>query len=104
SRRRHTRFSRDWSSDVCSSDLMILEYSNRIGRTTPMQQIPNVVPGALDIPTAAKLSDPGEQQHRPRILILYGSLRPQSFSRKLEIGRASCRESGYVTLLHVAAR
>src|SRR5690606_39471918 len=22
SRRRHTRFSRDWSSDVCSSDLM----------------------------------------------------------------------------------
>src|SRR5690606_39470441 len=24
SRRRHTRFSRDWSSDVCSSDLRIL--------------------------------------------------------------------------------
>src|SRR5690606_40974860 len=24
SRRRHTRFSRDWSSDVCSSDLPIL--------------------------------------------------------------------------------
>src|SRR5690606_40402517 len=24
SRRRHTRFSRDWSSDVCSSDLLIL--------------------------------------------------------------------------------
>src|SRR5690606_40621578 len=24
SRRRHTRFSRDWSSDVCSSDLMIV--------------------------------------------------------------------------------
>ncbi|WP_425478311.1 arsenical resistance protein ArsH [Stenotrophomonas pictorum] len=41
--------------------------------------------GRLDIPTAAKLSDPGEQQHRPRILILYGSLRPQSFSRKLAL-------------------
>src|SRR5690606_38925950 len=25
SRRRHTRFSRDWSSDVCSSDLGILK-------------------------------------------------------------------------------
>src|SRR5690606_40127540 len=25
SRRRHTRFSRDWSSDVCSSDLSRLE-------------------------------------------------------------------------------
>src|SRR5690606_8352712 len=26
SRRRHTRFSRDWSSDVCSSDLSTLSY------------------------------------------------------------------------------
>src|SRR5690606_40950157 len=25
SRRRHTRFSRDWSSDVCSSDLIVQE-------------------------------------------------------------------------------
>src|SRR5690606_41004414 len=25
SRRRHTRFSRDWSSDVCSSDLAVAE-------------------------------------------------------------------------------
>ena len=50
-----------------------------------MQQIPNVVSGALDIPTAAKLSDPVAQPHRPRILILYGSLRPQSFSRKLAL-------------------
>src|SRR5690606_39439003 len=25
SRRRHTRFSRDWSSDVCSSDLVLLD-------------------------------------------------------------------------------
>src|SRR5690606_39500510 len=27
SRRRHTRFSRDWSSDVCSSDLTALEHA-----------------------------------------------------------------------------
>src|SRR5690606_39748554 len=26
SRRRHTRFSRDWSSDVCSSDLVIIDF------------------------------------------------------------------------------
>ena len=51
-----------------------------------MKQIPNVVPGALDVPSAAKLNDPGWQPpHRPRILILYGSLRPQSFSRKLAL-------------------
>src|SRR5690606_40828659 len=28
SRRRHTRFSRDWSSDVCSSDLPTWPYGN----------------------------------------------------------------------------
>src|SRR5690606_39868593 len=27
SRRRHTRFSRDWSSDVCSSDLLLFSCS-----------------------------------------------------------------------------
>src|SRR5207249_5925189 len=27
SRRRHTRSKRDWSSDVCSSDLLVLYYS-----------------------------------------------------------------------------
>src|SRR5690606_40222226 len=26
SRRRHTRFSRDWSSDVCSSDLVVSDW------------------------------------------------------------------------------
>src|SRR6266511_5403460 len=29
SRRRHTRFSRDWSSDVCSSDLLLLVRGRR---------------------------------------------------------------------------
>src|SRR5690606_39697085 len=29
SRRRHTRFSRDWSSDVCSSDLVVAKTSLR---------------------------------------------------------------------------
>src|SRR5690606_39852920 len=29
SRRRHTRFSRDWSSDVCSSDLLPLHPNQR---------------------------------------------------------------------------
>src|SRR5690606_39934091 len=36
SRRRHTRFSRDWSSDVCSSDLEIMvahgEHQNVLAR------------------------------------------------------------------------
>src|SRR5690606_39529769 len=34
SRRRHTRFSRDWSSDVCSSDLRALIYADIRGEDT----------------------------------------------------------------------
>src|SRR5690606_18428851 len=34
SRRRHTRFSRDWSSDVCSSDLTVEALGNQIEKHT----------------------------------------------------------------------
>src|SRR5690606_41095112 len=34
-RRRHTRFSRDWSSDVCSSDLR--DFEKRIVKVTKME-------------------------------------------------------------------
>src|SRR5687768_17701953 len=42
SRRRHTRCSRDWSSDVCSSDLVFEPNSTAIAATTQM-----LVQGAL---------------------------------------------------------
>src|SRR5690606_39430903 len=31
--RRHTRFSRDWSSDVCSSDLLVIEHNLDVIKT-----------------------------------------------------------------------
>src|SRR5690606_40194083 len=34
SRRRHTRFSRDWSSDVCSSDLVISSAARALNSST----------------------------------------------------------------------
>src|SRR6266550_8220664 len=37
SRRRHTRCSRDWSSDVCSSDLPSLRASPRRARARPSE-------------------------------------------------------------------
>src|SRR5690606_39403853 len=37
SRRRHTRFSRDWSSDVCSSDLNASTIGDRLLKTFPYQ-------------------------------------------------------------------
>lgn len=50
-----------------------------------MQPLPNLVDDALPVPRADLLCAPGAATHRPRILILYGSLRPQSFSRKLAL-------------------
>src|SRR5690606_40480194 len=35
SRRRHTRFSRDWSSDVCSSDLTAIRSLIKASEATP---------------------------------------------------------------------
>ena len=46
--------------------------------------LPNVVSQAMDTPDLHKLGLDGSA-HPPRILILYGSLRPQSFSRKLAL-------------------
>lgn len=50
-----------------------------------MHDLPNLHPDALQRPSQAALNLPGSAAHRPRILILYGSLRPQSFSRKLAL-------------------
>src|SRR5690606_39452400 len=42
SRRRHTRFSRDWSSDVCSSDLVTFRH---VMADWPEDQLPKVPAG-----------------------------------------------------------
>lgn len=51
--------------------------------TEPLSDLPNIKPEQLDIPTLEKLAPTEEQTHRPRILMLYGSLRERSFSRFL---------------------
>jgi arsenic resistance protein ArsH len=48
------------------------------------QRLLHVTADALDIPDLDKLGLSG-MAHPPRILILYGSLRPQSFSRKVAL-------------------
>jgi arsenic resistance protein ArsH len=47
-----------------------------------LSDLPNVVPSALEIPDFSKLNAP-DLQHKPRILMLYGSLRERSYSRLL---------------------
>jgi arsenic resistance protein ArsH len=48
------------------------------------ERLPNVAPEALDAPSLDRLGLVGAG-HPSRILILYGSLRPQSYSRKLAL-------------------
>src|SRR5690606_39768552 len=88
SRRRHTRFSRDWSSDVCSSDL------NADLAGFPLHDL--ALPRKLIQSLAIFLQ---RRVHRRHLLDLAGKARKHLFpiARRqlrygLEIGRASCRE------------
>src|SRR5690606_40374027 len=87
SRRRHTRFSRDWSSDVCSSDL---------GGTRPARQHlaaqcgdearqieVDVLARVVDLARLQELGD----EHRPLLTARLVNA---------QIGRASCRERAEV--------
>src|SRR5690606_39630569 len=69
SRRRHTRFSRDWSSDVCSSDLAeTQQLLDTAAEETGASQVKVTLPGGPDIATvslssgeaAAKVTDEDE--------------------------------------------
>src|SRR5258707_8948284 len=83
SRRRHTRYWRDWSSDVCSSDLLNLSREVQL-------------PGPLD----AVGDFSGNLRREPAVLegelgsgssVNRGAGWPGELVRE-EIGRASCRE------------
>jgi arsenic resistance protein ArsH len=45
--------------------------------------LPNIRPDAFERPNASALGDPLRSAHNPRILLLYGSVRPRSYSRSL---------------------
>src|SRR5207249_5181522 len=86
SRRRHTRSKRDWSSDVCSSDLV---RSSRCVDDAPVRRYGT---GPRDLPpTGDDDAGPdvvGEPRGTGEHLSFHGSPRPGTG----EIGRASCRE------------
>src|SRR5207237_7745164 len=86
SRRRHTRFKCDWSSDVCSSDLALT--ATRV-QAFPVAAAP--VHHAIGLVDAQRQSsDPfpaGPDGRCARMVF------PRPRVRAREIGRASCRES-----------
>src|SRR5690606_39594565 len=63
SRRRHTRFSRDWSSDVCSSDLSFRSAGQRCSALRVLCVQDDIAPRVLEMLAGAmlelKVGDPG---------------------------------------------
>src|SRR5690606_40990732 len=90
SRRRHTRFSRDWSSDVCSSDLA----TYRRARSTLLAEL-GVEPGP-ELAAAREVSaepDPYELAAASGVDVASVKRVLACLQRRVhEIGRASCRE------------
>src|SRR5437879_10263811 len=91
SRRRHTRYIGDWSSDVCSSDLARLEATGKVVRTN-REHPPDFINIKVEELTGDKPFDNLDD------FITQDELRALSDSYKriagfaVEIGRASCRE------------
>src|SRR2546421_5892672 len=79
SRRRHTRSDRDWSSDVCSSDLVLVGW--RAITTLPVQQYPNIQSSSVLITTVYY----GASAETVRGFLT-------TPIERAEIGRESCRE------------
>src|SRR5699024_11699859 len=91
SRRRHTRSKRDWSSDVCSSDLLL---SGNFGvLVTTTDEDPEVATEETSRRRYLNLSSATLDRHGP----LEGD--PDAS----EIGRASCRERVQITAAAGAA-
>src|SRR5437870_10910721 len=100
SRRRHTRWPRDWSSDVCSSDLD--PRTDVAGRDEPLADEDRVGPGRDDTPDLGSVDEAAlAHDDRPR------RYPRQELERRLDprleraevavvdkIGRASCRGRG----------
>src|SRR5690606_40890274 len=89
SRRRHTRFSRDWSSDVCSSDLLYGPTSTLIAVEEAAREQGYFVSVATirryDADTMHRVLEHFMDQSVEGIVVIA----PQT---DVEIGRASCRE------------
>src|SRR5690606_40054739 len=104
SRRRHTSFSRDWSSDVCSSDLNYgpqvqdIAYGE-VGASRTRGYLETPTPGARNVSLVAD-GPPAEAV----AFSAEGGLIAGDQPVTLEIGRASCRERGQEWLASVCAR
>src|SRR5690606_40808004 len=87
SRRRHTRFSRDWSSDVCSSDLFL-------ARRRSSEPVLNYVGVRESQSGNASASIAASSEPVPHQEGSGSEFAPQRKEEGGKIGRASCRGRG----------
>src|SRR5205085_12664462 len=95
SRRRHTRFDCDWSSDVCSSDLLpmpVLPTWVTRHKSRDLHLVPTVTIDAIAVTPLG------------RSLLDLGAVEPGRLGAAIEIGRASCRERVEVVGAAVAGK
>src|SRR5687768_18510243 len=88
SRRRHTRCSRDWSSDVCSSDLRFLDWSQRT------EHFHFFIANGIRFERNRRLHAHERDELQEMVLDDV----PGDSCRVEEIGRASCRDSTLIIL------
>src|SRR5690606_40890985 len=84
SRRRHTRFSRDWSSDVCSSDLALSAI--RANKMRSFLTMLGVIIGIAAVITMVALGEGAQQQ-------VEGQLASLGRSEERRVGK-ECRSRG----------
>src|SRR5438132_5619019 len=96
SRRRHTRSLCYWSSDVCSSDLSV---------ETPLHALlpARFVAHTHDVATLSLTDTPDAEENVRRVFgreVASLEYVPPGFplAKRLEIGRASCRERGEIAV------
>src|SRR5690606_39769159 len=94
---RHTIFSRDWSSDVCSSDLFQPEAAP-FRLMTPDQMARALAPLGVDrlylLPFDREMAGMTDEEFARRVLSEGLGIVHAAVGFDFKIGRASCRERG----------
>src|SRR5699024_11907151 len=97
-RRRHTRSKRDWSSDVCSSDLEEFPVQDEIDEVDADEvEEDDVEEDEDDDSTALAESDEDEDTKKKMDYCCMCHRTESQGAKLLQIGRASCRERGEKT-------
>src|SRR5690606_33553240 len=116
---RHTRFSRDWSSDVCSSDLEIRRFviqPNRFYSDKPLQYLGFLYDGEKILIRSAALAKYSERMRRGirlakktkikrnRIKIFSGQKPTKLYKRKIYERYSHLGGRNFITYAHRAAK